>query len=264
MKLIRFASLMLLMLAAMAFMPIAEQEVTSVIKRVTVFTSGAQVFRDARTTVGAGQTTLKFVNLAPTLIPTSINIKAPDNVLVLSVQHRYNFLAQKAKEANIKEVEEKIKSLNMQREDLQSEMQVYSEEKSLLQNNKIVYGQENGLKAEELRLTADLLRSRMLEINAKIIALNRQVQQITEDMNKFQAQLGELRTAKDKEYSSEIIVTVSSKSGTTADFELSYLVSTASWIPSYDIRVKDVLNPISLAYKADISQQSGEEWKDVN
>jgi hypothetical protein len=33
--------------------------------------------------------------------------------------------------------------------------------------------------------------------------------------------------------------------------------------PVYDIRAKDVKSPITIVYKAKVTQQSGEDWKDV-
>ncbi|WP_316772794.1 mucoidy inhibitor MuiA family protein [Pedobacter frigiditerrae] len=41
------------------------------------------------------------------------------------------------------------------------------------------------------------------------------------------------------------------------------MVNNAGWYPSYDIRAKDVSSPIELVYKANVSQSSGEDWKNV-
>jgi hypothetical protein len=61
----------------------------------------------------------------------------------------------------------------------------------------------------------------------------------------------------------EVVVTVSTKTATPARFKLSYLVNQAGWHPTYDIRVKDINHPIALVYKANVFQQSGEDWNDV-
>jgi hypothetical protein len=44
---------------------------------------------------------------------------------------------------------------------------------------------------------------------------------------------------------------------------LSYIVRNAGWYPTYDVRAKDVNSPINIAYKANVSQKCGEEWKNV-
>jgi hypothetical protein len=62
---------------------------------------------------------------------------------------------------------------------------------------------------------------------------------------------------------SEIIVTVTSKETITSNFVLTYLVNIAGWYPTYDIRVKDINSPIDLQTKANVFQNSGEDWKEV-
>jgi hypothetical protein len=40
-------------------------------------------------------------------------------------------------------------------------------------------------------------------------------------------------------------------------------VANTNWTPSYDLRVKDISKPLNLTFKANINQNSGEDWKDV-
>jgi hypothetical protein len=49
----------------------------------------------------------------------------------------------------------------------------------------------------------------------------------------------------------------------SAKFKLSYLVRSASWKPEFDLRLEDISQPLELSRRAKISQNSGEEWKDV-
>ena len=63
---------------------------------------------------------------------------------------------------------------------------------------------------------------------------------------------------------SDILVAVSSKMPVQAEcITLSYVVRDASWFLTYDIRAKDVNSPIRISHKANVSQHSGEEWKNI-
>lgn len=42
------------------------------------------------------------------------------------------------------------------------------------------------------------------------------------------------------------------------------MVANAGWVPVYDLRAKDTKSPVQLSYKANVFQNSGEEWKNVN
>jgi Domain of unknown function (DUF4139) len=56
---------------------------------------------------------------------------------------------------------------------------------------------------------------------------------------------------------------VNTKETTNSNFTVTYLVKQSGWFPTYDIRVKDISSPISLQYKANVFQSSGEDWKEV-
>src|SRR6202012_376400 len=62
---------------------------------------------------------------------------------------------------------------------------------------------------------------------------------------------------------SDLIVTVNSKQATEGDFVISYYVNYAGWYPSYDLRVDDISQPMKIAYRANVHQNTGENWKDV-
>jgi uncharacterized protein (TIGR02231 family) len=56
---------------------------------------------------------------------------------------------------------------------------------------------------------------------------------------------------------------VSSEKQVSGKLLLSYVVTNSGWYPSYDIRVDDIKNPVSIFYKANVYQNSGVDWKDV-
>jgi hypothetical protein len=62
----------------------------------------------------------------------------------------------------------------------------------------------------------------------------------------------------------DVIVTIKANEPIAkADFEINYYVKDAGWFADYDLRVKDVASPINWVFKANIFQQSGEDWKNV-
>jgi hypothetical protein len=56
---------------------------------------------------------------------------------------------------------------------------------------------------------------------------------------------------------------VNAERPTTASFSISYLVGNAGWFPKYDIRVQDITKPLNLSYKAEVWQNTGNDWKNV-
>lgn len=75
----------------------------------------------------------------------------------------------------------------------------------------------------------------------------------------------QVKTISDKkDYpSGEVLVKVDAKKSGKFEFRLSYLVKNASWFPSYDIRATDINSPVRLTYKANVKQDTKEDWNNV-
>ncbi len=50
----------------------------------------------------------------------------------------------------------------------------------------------------------------------------------------------------------------------TSSIEIEYVVSNAGWHPTYDLRTAADAKAVQLVYRADVFQQSGEDWNDVD
>jgi uncharacterized protein (TIGR02231 family) len=59
-------------------------------------------------------------------------------------------------------------------------------------------------------------------------------------------------------------VEISSAVEVSASFTLSYFVGNAGWTPAYDLRAKTVGQPIELLMKAQVTNNTGEDWSKVN
>ena len=62
----------------------------------------------------------------------------------------------------------------------------------------------------------------------------------------------------------DAIVNIVVLTGGTATIEVTYLCNSASWEPSYSIRASEGGEVINIDYDANLTQFTGEDWKDVN
>jgi hypothetical protein len=58
-------------------------------------------------------------------------------------------------------------------------------------------------------------------------------------------------------------VKINAKKNTRVQFELSYVVQNAGWFPSYDIRAKNINEPVEVIYKANVKQDTKEDWNNI-
>lgn len=235
----------------------------SKISEVTVYLQGAQVTRKLDATVQPGNTTLVISNLPANIQERSIQVKAyNDGLKVLAVSGRLNYLEEKKKSEQLVNLEIKRDRLNEQVADQEIWLEVYKEEESLLISNKAIGGTDNGVDIEELKQAANYYRERLAEIKGKELEINRKIRTLKEELAKVNAQLNEISN-KRPEPVREVLVKISAKTALKSKFILTYLVQEAGWLPSYDVRAENIQKPVEVTYKANVHQNTGEDWDRV-
>lgn len=239
-----------------------EQKIKSRISQVTVFLEGAQVTRIADVTVKQGISVLSLAGIAPSIQEQSIQVESPSSIKILSVSFMINYLDQIKKPEKLNTLEsERRRLLGLIAQEKSTE-EVFREEEAILKTNKSIGGSSKGVEIEELKIAMDYFRQRLTNIKQQLLLTDRNIRRYNEDLGKIEAQLSELSTIKEKP-TGEILIKVSSKETRHANFSIKYLVKEARWFPSYDIRARDVQSPIGITYKANVNQQSGEDWENV-
>jgi hypothetical protein len=116
--------------------------------------------------------------------------------------------------------------------------------------------------AADLERMASFFRNRLTEIESKSYSLTLKVRKLQKEMISISQQLMELNAQVDKP-TSLVKVKVSSNKPISSKFELRYFIADAGWKALYDIRIEDVNSSLGLFYKAQVNQNTGEDWKDV-
>ncbi len=258
---------LLLALCCIVFIKNSKAQVTqkiidSKIEKATVFLNGAQINRSAKALVNPGNSEIIFKGISPYINKQSIQVKAEGNFTVLSVVHKLNYLQEQAKQNDLLKVEEQKEALQDKINMGNDLLGIYRNEEILLSKNQAIVAQNTGLKTTDLKEAADFHRLRLTELKQKETEVSKNLKKLNAEMTKLNKQQDELNKQASTA-TSEVVITVESKETANADLTLSYFVDKAGWYPTYDIRVTDILHPITMAYKANVYQSSGEDWKEV-
>ncbi len=247
--------------------PLKETELKSTIGEVTVFLQGAQITRTGTADIAAGKSALVLKSLSPHIDDKSIQVRAVSSsgageFTILSVNHRYNYLGRQAKDAKVDSLNTVLESVNGRIAASESRLEVLKEKQSLLNANKDLGGESSGATLAQLKQAIDFYDKELMAIKAEELTTRTALEKLKEEKQRLQKQMGELR-AKEELPTGEIEVRVEAAAKTKGDFTVTYLVANAGWYPKYDIRVENIEQPISLKYKADVYQHTGEDWKEV-
>jgi len=238
-----------------------EQPVTTSISAVKVFLSGAEVTRTGKIDMAKGTSTFVLAGLSEEVDPSNIQVSGSGAFTILGIQHRLNYLEEKQDRAEVVDLRAKIKALNADITKEQSMLNVLEKEDARLAKNEVVAG-DQGLGLEQLRSINEYLQARQEALALKRIERQERMAEMHGSLNKMNSQLGQLQGKKTRP-TSEVVVEVSANAAVEATIVVKYLVRSAGWSPNYDIRVANITKPLQLTYKAQVFQNTGEDWTTV-
>lgn len=256
----------------------AEKAIKSKIESVTVFTSGAQIFRSSAVGVNAGITTLVFESLEPAIDVRSIQAGSTGGFIIMDVQHSVKYPEQKSTGAvqspkNVRQVkllEDSLIMIDFDLEEINTKQEALTIEKTTLLNNRMIKGETRKDTLNLLKDALTFLREKLSNINSELLKLKKEEYLLGIKIQRMQNDLELLRNynvntgdvVKD-ETKYQIIVTVSADAAANGTVTINYMLQGAGWTPSYDLRAKGMGGNVQLTYKAQVFQNTGIDWNDV-
>ena len=234
----------------------------STIKSVTIFVDGAQITRTAKIIVPEGTTEFSFDKLSPKIIENSIQISGLDDISILSINYAINHLAKQDKSENITSLQKDIELLNEAIQKEENLMAGYEEEIKIIETNRNLGNNAETVSLDKLKQFAAYYRVRITEVNNLIQSSLKKKREFNEQITDIKKQLQELNVD-DKVETGEIKVKFHSENKKQIDIVLTYNVHGAGWFPIYDLKAKNIHDPLSLNYKAHVYQNTGVSWNDV-
>jgi uncharacterized protein (TIGR02231 family) len=239
----------------------SETRVTTKPEEALVYLNGAQITSRGKATLKDGRQTIVFEMLSNYIDQNSVQVKADAAVTILAVNYSLNYLKpQDFKE--FKQLEDSVKFYTDQNARLAISRKGYEEEIAMLSANRSIGGANIGVSAAELVKLTEFVRNRMQESSLKKYELEQKEKRNAERITALSQQMNEMRN-NDMKPTGEITVQLDATTAGPANFELSYYVTNCGWAPSYDIRVKDVNSKAVIAAKANIVQNTGQDWKNI-
>jgi len=240
-----------------------EKDINSKISKATVFPKGVQLENVAKFELGQGKSVLSFKNLSPYINKESVRVDGDGKFTILNVQLHNDFINELEKTKEITDLDSNIEQYAYKIEDEEIAIKVLNEKLEFLKSNKSVTGKEQAINPEVFKSLNLIYGDNVEKYTTEILKKQRVIKDYTKKVDKLKNQLNSLNS-KNVLPSGIITVTVDSKQAQTSTIKLTYLVDNASWYPSYDIRFSSINKPLTISYKANIAQNTGIDWKEVD
>ena len=239
----------------------------SSIGAVTVYQDRAVVTRSASSELAAGEHELVLENLPVTLQESSLQVsaKSTGQASLLDVKVRDAYQADTANE-RVRTLQEQLRKLEAQQAELDDEAAVLDNQRELvlmMQRGATEPAKEGArLTLDELKaiqtLSADSLGKTLAslrQVAERKTVLEREIEALHDQLNVLQGQLS--RRTK------TVTLRVNLARAGKVDLAVSYAVGGARWTPAYDARLRPADRSVDLGYFGVISQNTGEDWKNV-
>lgn len=248
----------------LSFLLPAQTGIPSKVTDVTIFKGGAQIKRSADTRLNAGVNLLIIKDVSPFLQANTLRVTLDGNATILSVQYSVSVPDDKTQEADIKKNEQFVIQKNEDIVLLRNQLKIVNQEEAMLQKNQVqVIGLTNySLKPAELEELIAMQNRRNTAVTTQQYNLGKAITAKETERDSIKRVIDNLRVITQKPIG-EIVLSVKAAQTGAVKLQLNYFVPQSSWAPLYDVRVKDISQPVNLVQRATLFQQTGEEWTNV-
>ena len=238
------------------------KKVTPSIKHVTVFTNGAQIERSLSVNLLAGEQVITFTGLSPYTDVKSMQIKARGKLTVLGVNYRTIHPDSLQRVKQLREAEKLVKSTDEKERELKAQLEVVNAQLEMVKTNSSIGNRTTVTPLANIKELNNYYAQETLELKKKAIAIDQELEKLAEIREKQEKTVDSIARIKLKTMT-EADLTLQVAQAGKVEFDLAYYVRNAGWYPTYDLCSEGLGLPLQLSYKANMFQNTKEEWNNI-
>ncbi|OCG07643.1 hypothetical protein A9G13_05320 [Gilliamella sp. wkB178] len=231
------------------------------LNKVTLFLNGAELQGEAKVTLTKGESEIVLTGIADNINPDSITVGfgADSKVKILSTSLQNNTEVDKPDNSDLQPLLTQLKQIQEKHTTTNIQYQAASETVALLQGNRL----EGLTKTTDMQDAVDFIKTNLVNALNEQYALQTELDNLKKQLDDCQQKIDQQQAATHN-LNNAIVVKVLADKNVTVPVMVSYVITEAGWQPVYDVRVADINSPVQLTYKANVYQQSGIDWQNVD
>lgn len=257
-----FYLLMLILIPSLVFSNTDTLFVKSEIVGVTVFSNGANIKRKANFKIPHKKGVIAFEGLPSEVVSESINLEGFKDGNILFIDSKLIENTNFTKDKDVAAIQDELDKINLDLSFLDNKIKSLGFEKQIIGNN-IDFARRTKLPSiETIQSTTNYYRNRYNEIMDTTLIIKMQkidlvdrMKELYEEYNRLYAERAKAKTT--------VYIGYENASDSDNSAVLSYFVPSAGWLPLYDFKVEDTDEPLKIVYKANVFQNTGEDWPEI-
>lgn len=239
------------------------------ITAATVYRNNALVTRELAVTEGQGTIELVVTPMPPQTVESSLYAEGSSGIRVLSTRYRTRAVPRDTRQ-EVRNLEAEIQTLTRENEKIQRQLAVADQDLQFLQKLEGFTSVSLQQLTDKSQLEPDsiikmskfVMDTRTQQAGAEV-TLKQQLQTQTEGIDFATRKLAEL-TAGASRIEADAVIVIDKTNAEPGTVRLHYLIGAASWKPMYRLRAAGDKDPVQIEYLAAVTQQSGEDWNNIN
>lgn len=263
----------LIICLAIATINIYAENVKGVLKRATVYFSGAELTHTVNVSLRQGENSLTIEGLTPNIDVNSLKINVNNSVMVAASEFTTDYLTEKKSSDYIKKLKDSIDNYNAMIARLASAIKINTSSLELLKKgveNNLSNKTEGSTSMVKKHLTTAEITQNLDYYNNKAAALEKSIYddnlkktELSQKLTNLQSQLRQ-EQGKKGVFNGILNLNLVASYATNATVTVSYFTSQARWVPFYDMVVTDASKPVNLKGRSKVSQNTGIDWNNIN
>ncbi|MDD2288278.1 MAG: DUF4139 domain-containing protein, partial [Bacteroidales bacterium] len=169
----------------------------------------------------------------------------------------------------LKTLRDSLEILNYYYSELTTFVNILNQERNAISSMKVITQPQNIDSLAKLKDGLEYYRSKMLEVTSLLQKKNKEVIKVSNNISEINSQINLIvQGNKPKEMNrNEYFIKLNIYAENPiikAGLKYNYLVNNVSWQPVYDLKFTSTKSPARFVLKANITQNTGENWNDVN
>lgn len=240
----------------------AQKEFTAKIDQATVYLRGAALTHTAAASLKSGTYDILINGLSPDISVSSLKVSA-NGVLISASEFSNDFITPKEESARIKKLQDSLELYKRQLDEADNELEVHSHLLQILTDGTLnnMRQKEGTVSVADINANMELYKSKAGALQHSIDQDNQKINSLKKTISRLQKQLDQDNI--DQQRTGVLRLSVSVPQTVNTTFTITYFTQMAGWVPCYDINIASMDKPVKMKSRAQVSQYTGLDWKNV-
>lgn len=246
------------------------EDIPHAVNAVSVFTDRAVITRTGSAHLKKGKNEIAFSGIRDSIDLRSIRAgtRVPDGVKILGVSWERN-ISRTADNEKIAELEAQLDALNERKTLATDALRSNRERLRVMQEYEYFFRRSvaeksiGGNGGETWNADAVALKNEIDSIYTRTEELSEEIRRFEEEIRPLRNALSEIYGDGDACRTLSLVVALESDAEKDAEISVAYTTHSASWTPHYAARIDRAAKTLEFYYDGEISQNTGEDWKNI-